>query len=506
MRLLFGIISKRKNDSSSQIRKAFPGDSSEYAGLIFSDNDLRKVSRLNEIDENAPKGNIFVGYFHRKTNGDSILTPRYKIGDGDYSLLYGKIWDSKSPAMEDVKSNNLDGDYILVKKVGSRLLLSKDVVGIKQMYYGENGDVAGFSSRRRTLQELGIDGIRLLPGEIVELTRRGIVRVGLRRLMRPMTSIFKENIGVESYKESIINSVRRRVADVERIGIVFSGGIDSSLIALIAKSLDKDVICYCAGVPDSPDIITAEESADDLGLLIRTIKASQNSIEDLLPHIIRTIEDWNQLQVEAAIPVYCAMSRAAKDGVDVVLNGQGADELFAGYDWYPSILKRVGKEKLVEHMWEDLTLGYKETFERENKMAEFNDLELRVPYCDRNVIDTAMSISVDLKTKRDDDIRKYVHRKVGEELGLPPSIAWREKDAAQHASGVHEVVKSIAMDNGFDENRKYSFKTRFENLGSVYRYGNAYRTDKEEYGDDFVQAYFERMAIDLGITSVITEE
>jgi len=503
MRLLFGFISKNGVDVISEIRKVFPNNSGDYEVLIFTENNLQKTDNFSEIDENNLKGNIGVGYFYQKKEGNDLLNLQYEKDDIGYFLLYGKTWDSRIPLIKNANFNDLDGNYILVQKKGPRIILSKDVVGIKQMYYGENNDFIGFSSRRRQLQALGINANRLLPGEILELTGRGVRKIGQRRLLRPVISIFEENVAIERYKESIISSVRKRAADVDRVGIVFSGGIDSSLIAQIADKLGKDVVCYCAGVPDSLDIKTAEESANSLGFPIKKFILTKDFIEALLPQVIRTIEDWNQLQVEAAIPVYCAIWSAAKDGIKVVFNGQGADELFAGYDWYPNVLQKEGEERLIEHMWEDLLLGYKETFERENKMAEFHNLELRVPYCDFDVIETAMSISIGLKTKDDDEMRKYVHRKVGEVLGVPLSISWREKDAAQHASGVHDVVKSIARENEYDENKTYELKTVIENLGSVYRYGNRYRTDQEEYGDSFVQAYLEDIALGLGMVGII---
>jgi asparagine synthase (glutamine-hydrolysing) len=243
----------------------------------------------------------------------------------------------------------------------------------------------------------------------------------------------------------------------------------------------------------------SKESSKSLGLPIQIIKLDENKIKKRIPIIINTIENWNQLQVEAAIPIYCAMEKATIDGLSIVLNGQGADELFAGYDWYPKILEKEGEETLTEHMWEDLLLVYKETFERENKIAEYFNLDLRVPYCDVEVIKTGMNISIELKTRINDYMGKYIHRRMAEELGVPLSITWREKDAVQHASGIHSMLKSIAIENGYDEDKTYKFRTPIEKLGSVYRYGNKYRPDGEKYGDEFVQAYLENVAIELGI-------
>jgi asparagine synthase (glutamine-hydrolysing) len=194
------------------------------------------------------------------------------------------------------------------------------------------------------------------------------------------------------------------------------------------------------------------------------------------------------------------MQAAAKDGLKVVMTGEIADELFAGYDWYPSILKEHDCTELNKRMWQDLRLGYVEHFERENKMAEFFDLELSNPYSDENVIKTAMKISVDLKTEKNDIMGKFIHRIASEELDVPLSISWRVKEEVQYGSGVHDVVKHLAFNNGYYPDKKYKLNTKTKKLGSVYRYGNKYRPLDERFGNENVQKYFEDIAIELGIT------
>ena len=500
MRYLVGLINKRKKEIIGDLKRICPEGLKNHTRLIFIGDNYYPITNFNEFKLMGLNEHMGIAYcFPNKENNNFPHFQKYEDSINDYIVFYGNLWKPENDIFQNKKINHLDGNYVLIAKKGPEIRISKDKVGIKQMYYGENSDLVGFSSRRSPLNTLGIKPIRLLPGETIKLVAEGIRQIEHKTLKKPKISIFDEKIAIEKYKKALNNSVKKRINDVNKVGIIFSGGIDSALIAKIVDKIGKKVICYCSGLPGSTDIIAAEESANNLGLPIIITKLNNKKVKNLIPKIISIIENWDQLQVEAAIPVFSAMERASKDEINIVLNGQGADELFAGYDWYPNLLKQKGKKAVIDHMWEDLLLGYKETFERENKLAEFNDLELRVPYCDLEVIKTAMNISLELKTKVEDDMRKYIHRKTAEELKVPLSIVWREKDAAQHASGVHDIIKNIANKSGYAENNKYELKTTIEKLGSVYRYGNDYRTDIEEYGDNFVQSYFEDVALDLGI-------
>ena len=90
----------------------------------------------------------------------------------------------------------------------------------------------------------------------------------------------------------------------------------------------------------------------------------------MLPNILNIIETTNTTQAEVSIPIYGALKLAAKDGLRVVFTGQGADELFAGYPWYVQIFAKYGHSKIEKkYMIQDLLLLYKETLEREDKLA-----------------------------------------------------------------------------------------------------------------------------------------
>jgi asparagine synthase (glutamine-hydrolysing) len=476
----------------------FPPRLFKHKIKLYAGNRLRIINDYNKFKEINTPGFIAYGICF---NGQGINNKIYPYLDNNAYFLYGNPFDSTSVLPDFERLNKINGNYVLVMKKGDKLLISKDKIGTKQVYYGENSAIAAFATRKNSLRDVDIDPIRLRPGETVKFSLDGIKKVGIKDLKKPNINIHKEKTAAERYKTVLFSAVKKRVKNINDIGIIFSSGIDSTLIAKIASMQNLKVICFIAGVTGSPDTNNAELYAKELGLRLVINKLNMRSIEKLLPKVINVIENWNQYQVEAAIPVYFAMETAAKDGLKVVMTGQLADELFAGYDWYPRVLQLQGKMELSKRMWQDISFGYKEILERENKIAEFFDLDLRVPYCDEKVIKTAMKISVDLKTKEEDVMGKYIHRKVSEDLGIPLAIAWREKEEIQDGSGVHEVIENLAVNQGYDPDKKYAFETKIEKLGSVYRYGNKYRPLKERFGSKNVQKYFEDIAIDLEIAS-----
>ncbi len=195
---------------------------------------------------------------------------------------------------------------------------------------------------------------------------------------------------VNAYSDTLFESMRKRVGDFKKIGIVFSGGIDSVIVAFLAKQMVPEVVCYTSGIKDSNDIVNSMKIAENLDLNLEVEQMSERDIENTIPKIINIIEDDNMGQVEVAIPIYGAVKLAHEQGIRVMLTGQGADELFGGYSWYSKIVKKHGYEKILEYMIEDLKLLYKETLEREDKITMSQSIELREPFLDTNLIDTVL--------------------------------------------------------------------------------------------------------------------
>jgi asparagine synthase (glutamine-hydrolysing) len=234
-------------------------------------------------------------------------------------------------------------------------------------------------------------------------------------------------------------------------------------------------------------------------------------MERLIPEVMNVIEDSNAGQVEVALPVYGAVKLAHEDGIKVMLTGQGADELFGGYSWYAKVVEKEGYKMLRRHMIEDLLLLYKETLEREDKITMAHSIELREPFLDPEVIKVALATSLRLNVRGgDDNYGKHVHRKLAEALGIPKDIAYRIKEAAQHGSGMHGMLDTIARKHGFDDSTiphiyLEELKMR-EKIGSSQRYGYLFGDGKIWIAEPHMQMYLDSISKKIARSELIATQ
>lgn len=381
----------------------------------------------------------------------------------------------------------LDGEWAFaaIDNATKKAILARDPVGVKQIYFGNDPKYIAFASEKKPLLKLGIRPKRVLPGNTAEINFGDGFSVydfktrKVDELKKTPARIFDESQALRTYEKALVKAIRKRVDGQKRIGVIFSGGVDSVLVAQIAKDLGANITCYTSGTSSSADVLAARKVAKEMGLELKENHITEDKILSRLRDIISAIESTDHLQVDVAIPVYFAVEAAKQDGIRIMLTGQGADELFAGYPWYSQILKERGPDELNRCLWEDIQSLYKDTLEREDKITMHHSIELRVPYLDPDVIDASMSISESLKIKG--GYGKYIHRKLAELSGVPKYVSWRPKEAAQHGSDSHEKLFAVLK-------KKYSSlkpkriipKTEREKLGSAYRYKHDVYSDNKE--------------------------
>jgi asparagine synthase (glutamine-hydrolysing) len=421
---------------------------------------------------------------------------------------YAKTRDLKDAIKKTV--SELDGVYAIVirDEETGEIALVRDVMGVRQLYYGQNSQLVAFASERKALWKIGLKEPtqRLHPGSVLIIMPDGSFGEQQKVIKNPVSNQkirYKTLISaVEAYKRALVSSMRKRTQDFDRIGIIFSGGIDSVIIAWLAKKMVREVICYTGGVEGSSDIAFARKIAKRLNLKLRVNELTHTEVEEMIPEVINTIEHTNAGQVEVAIPVYAAVKLAHEDGIKVMFSGQAADELFGGYSWYSTIVRDGGGYAGLRHyMNEDIQLLYKETLEREDKITMAHSIEMREPFLDLRLIRLSMKIDLRLNVKGvSDAFGKHVHRKLAQELGIPRDIAYRSKEAAQHGSGIHQVIDLIARKHGFDESTisaKYlDLLESRERVGSSQRYGYLFENEKKKMwiAEPHVQMYLDSLS------------
>ncbi|WP_175060324.1 asparagine synthase (glutamine-hydrolyzing) [Thermococcus sp. 2319x1] len=325
----------------------------------------------------------------------------------------------------------LNGDYAIAFSDKENIYLFRDPIGIRPLYYSQNGF---FASEKKVLWSIGERAIPVNPGELVKISRKGIERVQLFTLSELKGTPFSYERAKLSIRKSLEYAVRIRSA--KKVGVLFSGGLDSSLIALLASKY-SDVILYTAGAEGSQDLEWARKVSEELGLKLREYVFSMDDVKNSLEKVMFAIEEPNPMNLAIGIPIYFATRLAREDNTKVLLTGQGADELFGGYAKYlrdPSLM-----EKDILEMGE-------RNLARDDKIAMLNGVEGRFPFLDLNVVKGGLRTPLEYKIQN--GVRKAILREVALEVGLPKEVAYREKKACQYGSNAQKILERIAKKEG----------------------------------------------------------
>ncbi|MFA5888219.1 MAG: diphthine--ammonia ligase [Candidatus Nanoarchaeia archaeon] len=258
-------------------------------------------------------------------------------------------------------------------------------------------------------------------------------------------------------KKALMQAVKSRIPK-ERFGILFSGGLDSVIIARICRELKADFICYTIGfTKDAQDIEKAQEAAKALNFKLKTRIADAESI---LKKVIPILNDSNPIQAGVAMPLYAACEMAKED-VKVVLNGTGADELFAGYARYKktNTLNKDCRKDFLAIQTKDCI--------RDQLIAKANGLEAISPFMDEELAKIALSLPPEKKLG---EHNKLILRQIAISMGVPEEIALRAKKAAQYGSNADKAIEKLAKGSSKTEYLSSLLKKKMK-LGALFSSG-----------------------------------
>ncbi|MDP3728260.1 MAG: diphthine--ammonia ligase [bacterium] len=311
--------------------------------------------------------------------------------------------------------------------------LARDILGVKPLWYHHEGKKLYFSSEKKAL------------GEAEELNPRQILKYSLKtgkasfieRKFFSLTNKTKGNV-LQKLHLQLVDAVLTQVPE-RKFGLLFSGGLDSLVLAKILQDQGKDFTCYTAAArEDSPDLLSAKAVAEKLRLKFKYKIITKEETKEYLKKIVPLIEDSNVVKVGVALPLFIACEMAQKDGNKVIFSGSGADEIFGGYHRY----KAGDLKKLNEDCYSDLLKIYEKNCYRDDVITMHNNLELRVPFLDKELVAFALNIPPAMKIKNGEE--KYILRQLALDLGIPKAFAERKKKAAQYGSGFDQVLEKLA--------------------------------------------------------------
>src|SRR4030043_2258774 len=314
---------------------------------------------------------MFEGELYNSQKLKTKLDPGHKLSNGSASEIIvhmlEELYEGNLAGALKKIVRLLDGPYCLAASNGAEVVLVRDPAGLRPAFYAENGDLQAFASKKTALWRIGLRNVKpLRAGMLVSFSKSGI-RLDEAYTLQDLGSevvIDDLDTAVNSYRNLLVSAVEKRMRNLRKFGVLISGGVDSCLIAKIASEAaaerDIEVTAYTAGTYGAADFEYAEHFARELGLKHRVRRLSQNEVESYVSSVVVAVEERDIVQIEAGIGIYAALEMASQDGVKAIFSGQGPDELWGGYSWYPQIIARGSYEKLLERMQDDLARGRSE--------------------------------------------------------------------------------------------------------------------------------------------------
>lgn len=264
-------------------------------------------------------------------------------------------------------------------------------------------------------------------------------------------------------ENSLFHELKRRfdeaVSRNQAEGMLFSGGLDSALVAVYSKGTKA----ISVGLESyGEDQYYAEKVAEFLKLdyYHRTVKIEEAVAA--IPEVIKILKSFD-LAVPNDITVYFGLKYAKNLGVSGMITGDGSDEIFAGYDFMLEIKDLKG---YMARMHSAMQFS-------SNKIGKALGIEIKQPFLDKEFRDFSCGIDVDLKIRRENGKTrgKWILRKAFEGV-LPQEVLWQSKRALEYGSGMTElrkVVESKVSDEEFGKGKR-DFPIRFWNKEHFYYY------------------------------------
>ena len=329
--------------------------------------------------------------------------------------------------------NQIDSEMftiIIYNKINDSWTIIRDPLGVKPLYFAKTDNKIIFSSEAKQLVSLtNIKHIEEFPaGTIYHQNKFSkYFKLKTRNELKNKDEIKKKLLTL------IKKSVKKRVQTELPIGVFLSGGIDSSLIMELANKYHNNVTGIILGTPNSTDVEKAIRFCKEKKYKYKLVNPKIN-FEKELKKIIYYLESYEPHIVRHSFANNILSKTAKKLGLKIVLVGEGADELFAGYNEFSKLSSKninKGCKKLLESM-------SKGNLMRVDKLAMRHTIEIRSPFFDKKIINLALKIKGNLKIKKNKHkiTTKYILRETAKYL-LPEYIFNRYKEPLSNGAGLN---------------------------------------------------------------------
>ncbi|UCH88570.1 MAG: asparagine synthase [Thermoplasmata archaeon] len=245
---------------------------------------------------------------------------------------------------------------------------------------------------------------------------------------------------IDKFEELLTDSIQSNLEGFASPAVAYSGGLDCSVIAKIAME-SHSVKLVAVGTEDSQDLQAARLGSELLGLPLERIIVMKAEVEDAIPDIIDILKSRNALEISIELSLYFVCKHTRND---LILTGQGADELFGGYSRY----LRLGSDEQKVRMKQDLSDYLQYNKPQELKLGKAFGKRIAMPYTASQIVEFIEQLPIDTKIRKSE--RKVVLKELARRLELAPEIINRPKKAVQYGSGILSIMKNLARREGVE--------------------------------------------------------
>lgn len=420
----------------------------ETEGISYADGLLAGTQRLRIVDrEHAVQpwtsrdGRWLLCYngeiFNYRALGDELRgAGRSLRTDGDTEVLLEAFLEWGERAVTRLRG---EFAFAIADQRAGRVYLARDQLGVKPLYWSVSNGRLHVASEIKALVRIGAP-IRSVPAG-----HHGWASAGSGPLLVPYTTLLSQAdppARIEDPDEAAIllraalaDSIAVRTDTDLTVGVILSGGLDSSITLLHVQAMHPDCVAITVGAPGSQDIACARRLTAEMAVRHEVIEIapSQLGLDDVREaiRICELSEYGDIINAVACVPLY----RRVRDlGIKVVLTGDGSDELFGGYPMYDRI-GAAQQRRLFLHKLANL--GRTE-LQRVDRASMGHRVETRVPFLDPELVKLAMRLPMTMKVR--DGTEKWILRRAfaGQ---LPGYVARRPKNPLSHSSGLHERAR-----------------------------------------------------------------
>jgi len=441
MASIAGIISQHGKldiDSTGQLRKMLRlmrhrGTDNSVVRTLYDD---RGAVGANEINLSP-----------RRTHCSSL-------GEAPYILFDGELFNDRPEGMSDLDLfkeyydtyerdcfSRLDGSFscAIVEK-DEEVVLARDHVGARPLFFGRVNDLFYFSTEMKGLVDHVQFGVEELPPGCIFSSKKGLkVFAGFQPEVPEVGDSLEE--AAKILRELVIEAVRIRMDGVGAIAL--SGGLDSSIVAAIAKQYNPNLVLFTGTIARAPgpDLANAKLMAEFLDLEHRIYNITGEDITGFIPDAVWFLESFDEDCISGLIANYF-VSKMVKQHSNSVMVGEGSDELFGGYRMVLKNPKVKGSEQRERLARKLLDIAYNTALRRLDRGWMANGIDYQVPFLDARVVAFSRKIPMDWKIYGEMQIEKFILREAFRDM-LPEQIANREKLRFSMGVGMDDILDDI---------------------------------------------------------------